>query len=241
MISSKRLGGALLVTVIGCVSIAGCNLLKKNVDAGADAAADVGAAVVVADDAAPAESDSGAAAASLPAECETYLTQFTCYLTKTKKDLKAADDMRASLTEAAKASQQSAIDMCNGQLTAKLNEFKAQGCAPATATAPVVTVKTDGGIKDASTDAKVADASASTATLGDGGKKPCTGAGQCPETDACESGACVTKCKNQVWVDTAKACGDVCSSSTLMAKKCPDGFTCKSHGRGGGVGGCIKN
>jgi len=229
MSSSKRLGWGLFITVVGCIGVTGCNLLKKGTpDAGtADAAvvAVPSASVTVAEVAVP-----------LPVECETYLTQYTCYLTKTKKDLKAADDMRASLNEAAKASQQSAVDMCNGQLTAKLSDFKAQGCAAATATAPVVTVKLDAGVKDASTDAMVVDAAA--AALGDGGKRACRGAGECPETDACESGACVTKCTNQVWVDSAKACGNVCSNSALMGKKCPDGFTCKPHGRG--VGGCIK-
>ena len=239
MNSSKRLAAGLLFAVAASASIAGCNLLKKATPDAGTVAVEAAAA------SAPVPSATVAEQAPLPAECEIYLAQFDCYLAKTKKDPKAADDMRASLNEAAKASVQSATDMCNGQLAAKMADFKAQGCTSATAPPPVVTAKVDAGVKDASTDAKVvdaatavtADASATATASADGGKK-CTRAQECPETDACESGACVTKCKGQVWVDTAKACGDVCSNSALLGKKCADGFVCTPHGRG--VGGCIK-
>lgn len=243
---SKRLASGLLFAVVGATSIAGCNFLKK-------ATLDAGTVEV---EAAAAEPTASAAAsadeqAMLPLECENYLAQYGCYLTKTKKDLKPVEDMRASLTLAATASQQSAIDMCNGQLTAKLNEFKAQGCTSAAVatTTTTTTVKVDAGAKDASTALVTGDAAtaadgsatatgdAAVAAAVDAGRK-CTRAQECPETDACQNSACVTKCKGQVWVDSAKACGDVCSNSALLGKKCADGFVCTPHGRG--VGGCIK-
>lgn len=239
MICSRRVARGILVIVVGA-TISGCNLLKK-------ATPDAGSVEVEAAATEPTASATASAdeQAMLPLECESYLAQYGCYLTKTKKDLKPVEDMRASLTLAATASQQSAIDICNGQLTAKSNEFRAQGCSSAAVatTTTTTTVKVDAGAKDASTALLNGDAAptakvdaAATATV-DAGRK-CTRAQECPETDACENGACVAKCKGQVWVDSAKACGDVCSNSALLGKKCADGFVCTPHGRG--VGGCIK-
>src|SRR6185295_6651610 len=78
--------------------LAGCNLLKKDDgDAGATAST---------------------ASTGLPPECETFLTRYSCLLTKDGKPTTEADDMRRDWTKvvATPAVRPGITDVCKKQL-----------------------------------------------------------------------------------------------------------------------------
>jgi hypothetical protein len=70
------------------------------------------------------------ASASLPADCETFLAQYTCFLRKQGKPSTEGDQMRATwLTAAAQPAGRSGIaTLCAAQLANQAESFKKAGC-----------------------------------------------------------------------------------------------------------------
>jgi hypothetical protein len=91
--------------------------------------------------------DAGATAeGSLPAECETFLTRYACFLKKQGKPTTEADDMRAQWIgpSSQPASRPAIQNACTTQLTAQAQNFKNAGCDDA-ATAPIAQAVADAG------------------------------------------------------------------------------------------------
>jgi hypothetical protein len=158
-----------------------------------------------------------AAGGSLPADCETFLTRYSCFLKKQGKPTTEADDMRAQWTTAvAQPAARPAIEKaCTTQLTTQAQSFKNAGCDGA-ATAPVAKAAEDAG--KAATPATPAP-SATAAPNVDAKGRPCKA------TEAAVRGVCRQLCKSDNQCSEGLVCnGDVPGRSD---KVCGD-MICKA-------------
>lgn len=160
------------------VGVVGCDLLGKK-----DGAAD----------AAPAASVTAVATAGgLPPECESFLTQYSCFLTKSGKPTTEADDMRKQWTGTPPAAMPAILTTCKTQLTTQADNFKKMGCVGAAATAATAAASTVA----PPTPKAAADAAAPAARAAKYG--PCTTDADCPKGTLCYEVAgkdvCLTSC-----------------------------------------------
>jgi hypothetical protein len=192
----------LLVTV---VIATGCDQITSKLkgDAGATAAAAV---------------DSG-----LPAECETFLTRYACFLKKQGKPTTEADDMRTQWTGPASQSvtRPAIQNVCTTQLTVQAQNFKNAGCDGA-ATAPLATPAADAG-KPAPSAAPTPPppaASASAAPNVDAKGKPCK------PWEAAVNGVCRQICYSDNQCKEGLVCNGDIPGRTDKGKYCGD-MICK--------------
>jgi hypothetical protein len=70
-------------------------------------------------------------ASALPGECETFLTQYACSLTKEGRPTFDADQLRATWSAAAlqPAARPGISTMCSARLANQAESFKNAGCA----------------------------------------------------------------------------------------------------------------